>query len=302
MKRTDAVITTGPNRFPARGTQSGFTIMEIMIATAILVIGLLGILALFPYAIDLGKRTIQDTNAVAIARSVEQALRESIALRKAQSKDGKWTYFVFQHDGVLDPLPRRLQDAEPSKDYYILLPDIDTDASERVLTRAEAYAGAKLFLYPEDDGASWTQVVQGIEKAYEGEAGARPNGGGDPTAADNDADDHQYFDEIVAEDGTAIVATEPRLSYRVRRAYEIGAERLRDPEADVSDPIYQYSYAFTIQRASRDASLGQTSQLSNEIVPAGELYEVELLVFRSFLSESEAFSRPVYQTKILLNK
>lgn len=296
MKRTD-------RRRSGLRPDSGFTIMEIMIATAILVVGLLGILALFPYAIDLGKRTIQDTNAVTIARSVEQALREGLAQRKAQSRDGKWTYFVFQHDGVLDPAPRRLQDADPTKDYYILLPDIDTDASERVMTRGEAADAAKLFLYPEDDGASWTQVVQGNERSYEDESGssARPNGGGDPTAADNDADDETFYDEILDASGR-VISSVPRLGYRVRRTYEIGAKSLRDPDADLSDPIYQYSYAFTFRRAQRDASLGQHSILEDQIVPAGELYEVDLLVFRSFLSESETFSKPVYETKILLNK
>ena len=73
-----------------RRREAGFTIMEILIAAAILVVGLLGILALFPVAVNTGKRSIEDTNAVLIAQSVESALREGLAQRKGQSKDGKW--------------------------------------------------------------------------------------------------------------------------------------------------------------------------------------------------------------------
>ena len=60
---------------PARRASAGFTILEIMIAVAILTIGLMGILALFPVAIETSRVTIQDTNGVLIAQSVEQAIR-----------------------------------------------------------------------------------------------------------------------------------------------------------------------------------------------------------------------------------
>ena len=96
--------------------EEGFTILEILIAVAIRVIGLLGILALFPVAIDTAKRTIQETNAVLIAQSVEQAIREGLAFRKGHSKE-KWTYFILEHDGLFgdvlpkDRLPREIIDA-----------------------------------------------------------------------------------------------------------------------------------------------------------------------------------------------
>jgi prepilin-type N-terminal cleavage/methylation domain-containing protein len=48
----------------------GFTILEIMIATAILTLGLVGILALFPVAIDSAKKIMDRSTAVTIAKSV----------------------------------------------------------------------------------------------------------------------------------------------------------------------------------------------------------------------------------------
>ena len=45
----------------------GFTILEIMIATAILTLGLVGILALFPVAIYSGKQIVERSSASVIA-------------------------------------------------------------------------------------------------------------------------------------------------------------------------------------------------------------------------------------------
>ena len=67
---------------------TGFTLLEIMISVVILVIGLLGILALFPVAIHSGEVTIDQTTASLVAQSVEQAIREGMHHRRAQTKDG----------------------------------------------------------------------------------------------------------------------------------------------------------------------------------------------------------------------
>lgn len=274
--------------------------MEIMIAAAILVVGLLGILALFPVAINTGKTAIQDTNAVLIAQSVEQALRDGIANRKGQDSSGKWTYFLFQHDGVLDELPRNVSQADPSKDYYILFPDVDVDGARRAKDRVEVYQSAPLFLYPEDDGMTWTQIVAGVEKEYSGDpdsGSSIPNGGGNPTRADDDSDDHTWTVQIDED------TEDEYVSYRVRRTYQLGAKVQREAEGEERfDPLYQYSFAFTLRRAYHDASLGQQPLERKELIPASELFEAEILVFRSFLPESDALATPIYQTKIYLHK
>lgn len=273
--------------------QAGFTIMEILIAVAILVVGLLGIVALFPFAVELGNRSIQETNAVLLAQSVERALREGLANRKGHSPDGKWTFFLFQHAGVLDPLPRDMASADPAHDYYILLPDLDTEGAGR--ERPRSAENKPVFLYPEDDGVSWFHFDLTGRKENEGDSRATPNGGGDPTKADDDSDD-----------GQSQVPGRPALE--VRRVYQVGASELRaalEGEAagvDLTDPILQYSYAFSLRRAYHDPSLGRHALSETVHVPASELFECEIMVFRQFIPDSPLFSKPYYTTRIYLEK
>ncbi len=49
-----------------------------MIATAILTLGLIGILALFPVAIHTGKQIVEMSTAVVIAESVAESIRDGI--------------------------------------------------------------------------------------------------------------------------------------------------------------------------------------------------------------------------------
>ena len=61
--------------------RDGFTILEIMIATAILTLGLVGILALFPVAIQMGKDVVETSTSVVIAESVADSIREGMRNR-----------------------------------------------------------------------------------------------------------------------------------------------------------------------------------------------------------------------------
>ena len=56
--------------------RTGFTLLEILISTAILTIGLVSIVALFPVAIDVGRQVIEASNSVVIGQSVAEAIRE----------------------------------------------------------------------------------------------------------------------------------------------------------------------------------------------------------------------------------
>jgi type II secretory pathway pseudopilin PulG len=94
--------------------RAGFTILEILIAIVILVLGISGVIALFPTAIEAGNKTIVDTYASAITQSVVDAvslgLRES-RYRTPPDKTGRvWTYFILDHDGVWDPMSPTPQD------------------------------------------------------------------------------------------------------------------------------------------------------------------------------------------------
>ncbi|MEM7166041.1 MAG: prepilin-type N-terminal cleavage/methylation domain-containing protein [Planctomycetota bacterium] len=293
--------------------EAGFTLMEIMIATAILVVGLLGILAVFPLAIDTGRQSMEDTNAVLIAQSVEQALREGITHRKGQSKDGKWTYFLFQHEGVLDQVPSDYSSVRTNADYYILFPDPNTAQQQRTSNRNSTEESAKVFLYPEDDGVdSWEHwngvivrddTVESDVRTIDGTDGSgEPNGGGNAGLADNDGDD-----ATVSGDGYE------RETFRVRRVYQLGATPWArmvdagepDPSA-ISDPLHKYSFAFSLQRCRHDASLGRETIDSPAVRPAGELYECRIMIFRSFvppsIDDEEAFFDPIYEAKVYLHK
>ena len=260
--------------------REGFTILEILISTVILVIGLLGLLALFPVALKLGTITIENTNAALIARSVEQAVREGVQNRKGQDPQTLNTFFLLQHDGVKDPLPRRLVDAVPSADNYILFPE-PSDSSQREYDRGDAYRQGKLFVYPETDGQSWQPLLDGVtlDEVSDLDSGSSPNGGGDVRLADDDKDDI----EIDSENQT----------YGVYRTYSLSNQFLTglgidedDDEFDSTgakdDPISQYSFALAIRPAYRDASLNRRFPTEGTLIPAGELYEVEILVYRSF--------------------
>src|SRR5436190_11847747 len=93
-----------------RRTPRGFTILEILIAIVILVLGISGIVALFPTAIESGNQTVQDSYAAAITQSVVDAIAVGIRESRYRVRDSggaaarDWTYFIFDHDGVYDPM------------------------------------------------------------------------------------------------------------------------------------------------------------------------------------------------------
>src|SRR5688500_15429505 len=90
--------------------RAGFTILEILIAIVVLVLGITGIIALFPTAIESGNKTVEDSYAAAITQSVVDAItvgvRESrYTYRSGAPSNRTYTYFVFNHDGVIEQAP-----------------------------------------------------------------------------------------------------------------------------------------------------------------------------------------------------
>ena len=72
----------------------GFTLMEILLAMSILIVGLVGILALFPAGLNATRKAMEDTNAALIAESAYSSLR---AAARQTSPGGNLNFF---HDGV----------------------------------------------------------------------------------------------------------------------------------------------------------------------------------------------------------
>ncbi len=260
---------------------SGFTIMEIMIATAILTLGLVGILALFPVAIDSGKKVMERSTAVTIAKSVAEQIRAGIRNQKriVTRGDTPYTYFLFQHDGVKDRIPANVESERPNHDYYILLPRFrpnrSFDGAQIQKNREAAVRDSYEFVYPEDDD--------------------NPNGGNNPAAADNDGDDHPDGNQILVKKVYEVGTTLPR-------AEDSGENVLEDQRFET---LKQYSFAFSIRASKFDSN---QSINPGRFEPGNELYHVRVMVFRQFtynerkvLAERKG-PEPVYELDFMVAK
>jgi prepilin-type N-terminal cleavage/methylation domain-containing protein len=76
-----------------RKNSSAFTLIEILIAMTVLLVGLVGILALFPVGLDATRKAIEDSNAAFVAESAYASLRSSV-------KQMTNTDLTFFHDGM----------------------------------------------------------------------------------------------------------------------------------------------------------------------------------------------------------
>ena len=250
------------DRIPVR-RRGGFTLIEILVATAILTLGLVGILALFPVAIQSGRRVIEDSNAAVIAQSVAEAIRSGIRTRKGYSSSGN-AYFVFNHDGVQDSIPTKAKDLSTRHDYYVLLPSYKKGqrfaARSRNDQRVKALRGGRTFVYPESD--------------------PRPNGNGNAQLADDDSNDFKV----------TIGKTTLR-TYRVDSVYSLGnclvpRGQTKSGGKDVLDDMLvetlkQYSFAFAIRPSFFDANLAEGGSFQ----PANQLYHVTVLIYRGLLKD-----------------
>lgn len=243
-----------------QGSMRGFTILEIMIATAILTLGLVGILALFPVAIHYGKQIVERSTASVIAESVAEAIRQGMRNNRRSKLIGSNTYqyFVFKHDGITDPIPALADKESPGADYYILLPRFGRDREGVFSSPEAAQQVAKTFVYPETD--------------------ANPNGGGNPAHADDDGNDFQrrattgeVFDEVFVDKtyqlGTFLPKDDPSLS---------GENVLDDQKIET---LKQYSYAFEVQASLGDANLDWEGK---RFQPGNRLYRVRVMIYRAF--------------------
>lgn len=124
--------------------ESGFTMIEIIIALIVLVVGLVGILALFPVAIDAANGAAQRTTSGIIAESVEEALKD--ALRGAVLR-GDVVQVTLVHAGtpnlryqfnlpqVIDPALTAIGEDHPSADSVFIYRASDIGYSDYDLRR-----------------------------------------------------------------------------------------------------------------------------------------------------------------------
>jgi prepilin-type N-terminal cleavage/methylation domain-containing protein len=236
----------------------GFTIMEILIAISILLVGIVGVISLFPVAIRVGGEAITDSLAANLARSVEEGIRAAVKNRKvAYTLPGDrmhlLAYFIYENDGVYDPaaygrekVRRDFVPAEAAAvrrgeirdapygsawglDSVILLPCDNSKSAEMGIgyrgasvqeARRKAYLGGKVFVYPEGDPEESPN------------ARAEPNGRGNPQAADDDKDDFRVDspDQEYVREWEAKLLPDEEWPLRVTRTYRFGTRV--NPEAE----------------------------------------------------------------------
>jgi Tfp pilus assembly protein PilV len=302
-----------------RSRRSGFTILEILIAIVILVLGISGIIALFPTAIEAGNQTVQDSYAAAITQSVVDAVAVGLTESRYRTTDQQqhtWTYFIFDHDGVWDPMSPTPQNYDSmyqvsgnqfpvsDADWCILIPqgpDQNADPNKE-----------PTFNYPavrqcDNLGGGPTY----IDSRYQNQLPAILNS---PGAYDDW--DQRFFRATYKGE---------RMVY-VRRVYHLGRYRRyqektgfpspptapgpirdeflgpnmvansTDPSTrPIVDPYPQYSFALSIRRAKVD-----NHNLAGQAIPDGlitaqdtfssTLCEVRIMIFRNFNSDTNLHS------------
>lgn len=296
----------------------GFTILEILIAIVILVLGISGIVALFPTAIESGNQTVQDSYAAAITQSVVDAIAVGVRESRYRVEDSSnpkrvWSYFILDHDGVYDqmvPSPQAYTaDANIAQaDWCILLPQ----GPEPNLNPANE----PFYVYPSCPN-KLIQVGDGVTAAMPSPYDNRSQQnlaslGTTPAAGDDfgvqflkdcyDGQKRYWIRRVYMlgryRQGQAATASPTTVGFPERAVRE---EFLGDPEGatttgpnyfsrPVLDPYPQYSFAFALRRAKIDNAGnpgGPTNGGPDGVIDgydkySSSLYEVHIFVFRNF--------------------
>ncbi|MEZ6187513.1 MAG: prepilin-type N-terminal cleavage/methylation domain-containing protein [Planctomycetota bacterium] len=282
----------------------GFTLMEILIAIVVLVLGITGIVALFPTAIDSGNQTVEDTYASEVTLSVVDAvtvgIRESRYVYKASAASRAWHYFVFNHDGVQDavpPAPHDYTSTPPggpfsARDYAIVLPQALNLSGTGVGTGLGPVNNIQVAMEP--------QFIYPVPLI--GHGGATENNQRAPAKLDS---------------GTAIdnfninrrrMSTKDAETPWIPRVYPLGVYRdgqqpgggplpgdvrleflSNDNVYDGTgggqrtiavDPYPHYSFAFSMQRARIDTN--NDAQINNLDEFSESLYQLKVFIFKNF--------------------
>ncbi|MHC4390439.1 MAG: type IV pilus modification PilV family protein [Planctomycetota bacterium] len=265
-----------------RGRNAGFTLIEILIAMVILMVGLVGIMSVYPQAVRAVNETIEKSYAAAISQSVRDAI--GLGMREMRTPYPDWQAFILDHDGVKDldvdrttflrtldlaDLKRETGERKPefltllTKDYCVLMPRADeTEPSGGSKPRGRP------FLYPRKSPNDNTERKSPDRVPYTIEL---PDGS--------------------LEEGEKL---------EVSRVYELGQKLAtsEDPneftqELDRNDPLSQFGFAFYM-RAARAPSVDNPTpdRRQQDIVPG--LYELVIQVYRNFDPEpSSKYNQPI---------
>jgi prepilin-type N-terminal cleavage/methylation domain-containing protein len=223
--------------------ESGFTIVEILVALVVLSVGLLGILAVFPAGIKKTSEVVQSTIAAMTAESVRSSIE--LGLHKARIRDGGDLGFIYLGEGV----KRLVEDSGGSlTDLAANPPKIDKGAPYWVLLPV---GEERRYLYPRNNPATY-DIGQRTPAPYNNPRVLKvfPLGEDILKIREGKVPDEQT--------GTLTVA-----------------ER-RDAERD---PLPQYSYAFTIEEAKIDRD---GDRIPESYTDDHSLYKITVYVYRNF--------------------
>ncbi len=243
---------------------AGFTLIEILIAMVILMVGLIGILAVFPAALKAANQAVQDTYAAAIAQSVVDAIHLGLRSSQASFEDGT-AYFILDHDGTTDP------NQEEG------LTQLELDRRSGVFNDFDMSVRANL------DKIIDREYCILLPRANERDGSGRPRAYFFPRQQPGDNRNRVALEKERAPRGPRGEMVE--VDKGIRKIYWLGRKLGRRPglspetrAREERDPYPQYGFAFTVRPARGLHPVNQT--LQPDVVQG--LYEVVVKVYRNF--------------------
>ena len=243
-----------------RTRESGFTLMEILVALFVMGVGLALVMAAFPMGIKKGAEAVKDTYSGILAQSVTDSFKVAMRENRFDDPKGKGTYLVFDHDGITDdPSKHSAKKPDYSKDFILLLPEY-FEATK-----------TKTFVYPETSGVM--------------------NGNGASTQAEDDG-------ERLVEDRDGNQILEITKAYHVgqflkKQLEDPDVSEYQKREIISNDPYIQYAFAIIIKRARTDTD--RNGRVDDRDGYSNFLFEVTVNIYRNFKPEPKSKgNRPIH--------
>lgn len=289
-----------------RAHRGGFTLIEILIALTILVVGLVGLLALFPVAASSSNQSAQDSHGSILAKSIKNAVVDGVRSARIVTQniggvDVPFYEIPFQHSGVPHEgvsyggvstwapdtdqnLGRNLQGT-----YYVALPVDPLTALESAGEIADATAPGTLDPSQSDYVGNWVYyfprrgLIAGSIPA-KSEVGAPVNDGAPADLIDKDAPGEQrvfYNGKWLNNSGTYVQTF--KSPDRVLDL-ETGG---RQDESEV-DPYAQYAYRLEFRPVVEKRNI---SGSPTDVLVEG-LWSCKVFIFRHYEEFDQADGAP----------